>query len=699
MSLWRELRRRNVFKVGAAYAIVGWLLMQIASVAFGALRLPSWTVTFVTALIVIGFPIALLLAWAYEVTPDGIKRTQDVPLTQSFTELKGQRLNYIVTALLVVAVAFMAVDNYLPGVLGHDSSDAIDVGAPATDSISFVIQAPETGRFTLAQADPHPAVSPDGRRLAFIARIAPADPVGLPDTGAVLWVQTLGELRAQPLPGTVGAGMPFWSPDGRFVGYGAPPGRLERIAADGGGAPRELATNASGFGGTWSGDGTIVYSGIDGLYSVSAEGGQPMRVTSIDEAHGEAPRSHRFPVLLPDGRRFLYFVQSSQRGAQGLYVGSLDDPTLKQRIVATDANGALGLGPDGQEYLFFVRDYSVIAQPFDLATATLSGEPLVVAPSIEPAQSMRFAPFTAGGRSFVYRPRFSPRTRLNWVDRHGVHGESIGNGASSDGLISLSPDGMKLASTRLDRQTNTNQVWWIDLGRNVEERLTSSSDGGYFPIWTPDSERIVYASPRAALWNVYSRPIVGSSSEDTVIAGPVPVVKYPRDITRDGRYLVFEGSQGNFDLWLLPLKDSGEARPLIATPAVETTARVSPDGHWIAFTSLEAGEPQVYVSTFPSGTERRRVSTAAGADPQWRADGRELYYLSRDNVLMAVAIGEGEDFAPSVPEPLFRFEPNPLAVAFGSSYAPAPDGQRFVISELVGPAQPQLVATLNWQTD
>ena len=153
MSFWRELRRRNIFKVGAAYAIVGWLLMQVASVGFVALKLPAWTVTFVTAIVVIGLPIALLLAWAYEVTPEGIKRTKDIPLAQSVSELKGQRLNYLVTGLLVIAVGFMAIHDYLPGLLGHTARTAAAMpGAPASVSARCAAFAPSTGGAALAAA-------------------------------------------------------------------------------------------------------------------------------------------------------------------------------------------------------------------------------------------------------------------------------------------------------------------------------------------------------------------------------------------------------------------------------------------------------------------------------------------------------------------------------------------------------------------
>ena len=181
-----------------------------------------------------------------------------------------------------------------------------------------------------------------------------------------------------------------------------------------------------------------------------------------------------------------------------------------------------------------------------------------------------------------------------------------------------------------------------------------------------------------------------------MLIGPRPVAKYPRDVTRDGQYLVFQGNAPTPDVWLLPLTEGAKPRPLVATQATETTARISPNGKWLAYTSNSSGENEIYVTTFPDGNGRQRVSTGGGLDPQWRADGRELYYLTPDDVLMAVDVADTDAFEPSTPQPLFRFTPNPIASQFGSNYAPAPDGQRFLISELVGPAQPQLIVTLNW---
>lgn len=564
----------------------------------------------------------------------------------------------------------------------------------------FVVGSPAESRFGLSPTLPEPALSSDGRRLAFTAPLeTPSDrPALAQDAGRVVWVQTLGDLQARPLTGTDGAFLPFWSPDARFVGF-AQGGRLKRIAAAEGGAPQDLSAASGYLGGTWSRRGTIVFAGATGLLQVPSDGGEPRPLTRIDDTRGEY--SHRFPVMLADDTRFVYLVMSRQADRQGLYLGSLEDPELKEHVVATDANGALATGRDGRDYLLYIRDFTLLAQPFDLTRGEMTGTPAVVARPIEPAMSVRFAAFAANGRTLVYRPRFRPNTRLIWMDRRGIPRETVGVAGQRYSHPALSPDGTKLAVSRLDRATDTEDVWWFDLSRLVSERLTTDPVGAYMTAWTPDGGRVIFSSARGGSWRIYARPIDGDDEEPLLTDAAVRLT-YVRDVSPDGGSVVFQGrgdAAGSDDLWALPLTGGEEPSPLIETPAAENHASVSPDGRWLAFTSDESGEPQVYVTTFPKPTDRRRISMAGGADPQWRGDGGELYYLAPDGTLMAVDIGLGETLEAGTPAPLFRMSPDPSSLRFGSVYAPAPDGQRFLVVELDGPSEPQLVAMLNWSPD
>jgi serine/threonine protein kinase/Tol biopolymer transport system component len=551
--------------------------------------------------------------------------------------------------------------------------------------LTFVVGAPEGSRFALATMRPFPTLAPDGRRLAFVAPF---------ETSETLWIQTLGRADARPVRGTPAAvTFPFWSPDGRFVAFGDG-GRIKRVSAEVGGAPQDLtAVDGAYAGGTWSPNGVIVFAAGNGLYRLPSGGGEPISLTRIDERLGET--SHRFPVILPDGERFLYLILGTQEQHQGLYIGSLQDPQLKKRVVTTDANGAFGVGPDGRDYLFFVRDFTLLAQPFDAERGELRGLPAVVAAAVEPGEGGRFAPFSVAGRSFLYRPRFRPKTRLVWLNRRGIPGETLGIPGAYYRSPSLSPDETKLAVSHLGKR-GVEDIWWFDLARRVSEPLTTERVAARYPVWSPDSRRVVFLASRAtSSWGLYSRAINLRSEERRLIARQGPLMRL-RDMTRDERVVVFE--QGN-DLWVLPLDGNLPPRPLLTTPFTETHGRVSPDGRWLAFASNETGSLQVYVTSFLTPTARTRISTAGGSDPQWRADGRELYYVSSDQTLMAVPVGQGATWEHGDPEPLFRTSFEPFSLTFGSVYTPSRDGQRFLVVELLEPDEPQLVVTLNWGTD
>lgn len=295
----------------------------------------------------------------------------------------------------------------------------------------------------------------------------------------------------------------------------------------------------------------------------------------------------------------------------------------------------------------------------------------------------------------VYRPRFRPDTRLVWVNRRGIPQETLGVEGRRYSYPSISPDGAKLAVSHLDRATDTEDIWWFDLRRQVSERLTDESAGAYTPAWTPDGSAVVFSSARAGRWGLYRQAVGGSGDETSLFAGPTPQQKLVRDIIRDGRFLLFRTRDSRRDLWVLPLTGKRQPYVLVDTPSAKAHARVSPDGRWLAYTSDETGKPQVYVTTFPTPGGRWRISTSGGLDPQWRGDGRELYYLATDHTLMAVTVADGRTFEAQIPEPLFRMSPDPLSLEFGSVYAPAPDGQRFLVAEIHGDDKPQLVVTLN----
>ena len=366
---------------------------------------------------------------------------------------------------------------------------------------------------------------------------------------------------------------------------------------------------------------------------------------------------------------------------------------MKRKIVSTDANGAFGIGPDGRNYLFFVRDFTLLAQPFDPVRGELNGDPVAVARPVEPGEGGRLAPFTVSGRTFVYRPRFRPKTRLAWLDRRGIPGGTLGVPGAYYRSPSLSPEETKVAVSHLDERTGAEDIWWFDLLRGISERLTTERVAARYPAWFPDGNGVVFLARRGTnRWSLIAKSIPASANERLLLTGAEVLVRV-RDITRDGRYLLFEKS---LDIWALPLDGERDAYPLIATTSAENHGRVSPNGRWLAFTSNVTGESQVYVTSFPVPGEYLRISRTGGSDPQWREDGRELYYVSTDQTFMAVPVRTESTFASGAPEPLFRTSFEPLSLLFGSSYTPARDGKRFLVVEVIDADEPRLTAAVNW---
>jgi DNA-binding winged helix-turn-helix (wHTH) protein/Tol biopolymer transport system component len=584
----------------------------------------------------------------------------------------------VLVGAAAAAVAAIAVDDYrLRRVRRRTELRLAGAERPHT----FELRAPRGSSFGESPTSPQPALAPGGRELAFIAPI---------DSTDMVWVQALGQLDARPLRGTEKAAWPFWSADGRSVAFYAD-GGLERAAADGGAAPTEIARFGGAYwGGAWAADGTVLYGGTAGLYRV-AEGGAPEPWTELDASRGEY--SHRFPVLLPDGRRFVYLALSTQPEREGYYVGSLDERGMKRWLRPGHAKAAVDSRADGRVHLIFVgADGELLAQAFDPTQTKLIGDAVEVAPA-ETAEingGARAGALAAGDRVLVYRPRMSALTRLVWRDRAGTLDETIDLPDGAYRHLALSHDATMLTVER-EGHDEASGLWLIDRRRMQNRRLGE----GNVSAWTKDDSGVVYSSVRADGWNVDMRTVAGGAEPKTLVAGGPPFVKRIRDVTLDG--LVFQCElAGQSSLWYAPFNGAEPPRMLPVAPEYATHARVSPDGRWLAYAATEAGETHVYVARFEDLGGTVRVSTSEGTDPQWRSDGRELYYVTRDRTLMAVSVTAGEAFESSTPAPLFHVPFDPRSVALGSAYAPAPDGLRFMVVEVVDQEEPRLLVTLNW---
>jgi len=524
------------------------------------------------------------------------------------------------------------------------------------------------------------AVSPDGRRLAFLA----AGPSGR----RMLWVRTLETVSAQPLAGTEDATSPFWSPDSRALAFVAD-GKLKRIDAAGG-STMTLA-DAAGLG-AWGRDDVILYPARNGstpLFRVPASGGTPAEVTKLDKDE----LRHHYPVFLPDGRRFIFVASRSAASSapattMGVFLGSLDSPS-RSELMTGGSNVALAAN-----FMLFARGTTLLAQPFDADRGRLTGEPMPLAEGLltTPGGMAAFTTSTEGTLVYQSGTVLDP---MVWIDRSGARLARSGEPALYFDP-KISPDGRRVVSSV---ETSTagagRDIWMIDRERGLSTRLTFDAAQDVSPIWSPDGRSIVFASDRAGHFDLYRKDVTGSAPEELVFADDY--TKTPYSWSADGKLLLYvvQGTGGLSDIWMLPMTPSGKPSPFLATPFVETQPEFSPDGRWIAYTSSESGRLEVYVVPFPQAPGKWQVSSNTGSWPRWRRDGQELYYRSQQmQKIVAVTVTAGRSsFEVSSPHPLFSTS---FIGAGRFRYDVAADGQRFLINATNDENETPLTLMLNW---
>jgi len=525
-------------------------------------------------------------------------------------------------------------------------------------------------------------ISPDGRTLAFTA---------IQGGRRRLWIRPIDSLIAQPLPGTEDATYLFWSPDSAFIGYFVP-GKLKKVALTGG-PPQTICEAADGRGGTWNNDGVIVLSPGPGapLMRVPAAGGTPvpLMLAGIDGLE-------RYPVFLPDGKRFLFEVSNGKPGLNGIYTGSLDGSAAAKLLpdessasyVAGDSSGKRGL-------LLFRREGSLVAVPFDPAAARNTGEPFPVAEQVGISANTNHAAFSASGNGILAYAGASLGAEIremSWIDRAGKR-TPIGEPARFM-VAAISPDGKRVVFSKIGEQANdSSDLWMLDVARGVSSRFTFRPGLSADPVWSPDGSRIIFSANNNSM---YEKPTNGAGEENLLSGGLIN--SRPQDWSPDGRFVVYEdfGRTTGQDLRLLPLEGDRKPRPYLATTFDERDAQFSPDGRWMAYASNESGLLQVYVQSIPAGGSKFQISSAGGSQPRWRRDGKELFYISADAKLMAVELKINNTFEAGSPKALFDLDLS--ATAAGRwAYQPAADGQRFLVLSNARSASPLITIVLNWQ--
>jgi dipeptidyl aminopeptidase/acylaminoacyl peptidase len=540
---------------------------------------------------------------------------------------------------------------------------------PEPDAIQAIVDTPREAALTAYRANL--AISPDGRAIAFAAF----------DTAvtAWLWVRPLGADVARQIPGTAHAWVPFWSPDGRYVAYfDDQEGTLKKVPIAGG-SPTTICRATMGRGGSWNRDGTIVFAPANEgpLMRVSSGGGDPVAVTTLDSSRHQ--NGHRLPCFLPDGEHFLFAALPAGPYRCDVCVGSLRSREVKRILTAGSA--AVYAEPG---YLLFERDGRAMAQRFDPRRLELEGDPVAIAdaPEFSGMDADPVASASQNGRLVLLRTVHAD-ARLVLLDRTGATRTQYDLPPAPWWMLAAAPDGKRAVVV------NEGDLWIVDLARSVPMRFASTSSTDLSAVWSPGGDSVAYVSGQADRQEI---TISGLDGQGQVVPTTDDAFKMVYAWSGDGRCIVFgtQNAATKHDIWLLPLEGDRKPVPYLRGPSFEYAARVSPNGRWLAYSSDETGQYEVYVQTFPRPGRKVRVSLDGGDLPLWAKGGRELTYL-RGQTMVSVPVEAGEEFRPGPQHPLFN-----LPVGWTGLDIVA-DGERFLVSTPAETRPRDIRLVLNWQ--
>ena len=526
------------------------------------------------------------------------------------------------------------------------------------------------------------ALSPDGRQLAFKGLGA--------DGHRGLWIQSLTSRVARELADTSEAQAPLWSPDSRQVAFSMRSGvsmsqsgssEIRRVDATGG---TPVTIGPVGGAASWGSAGVLlVSSGPPAwrLRQINASGGPVAEVL----AKADAQMFH--PAFLPDGRHFLYAGITTNPALNGIYLGSLDSTettlVVKDAIQPGYANGAV----------IFARGDAVMAQRFDATRLTLSGVPIVLAADVVQVPSYGFAYAISQAGTLVYETDLATsKSQLGWFRRDGTLIATVSDEADYSN-VELSRDGKRLAVSVMEPSVRTHDIYIVDLERGVRQRLTFDPSDERSMAWSADGRRMYFNSKGLEL---YSKASDFSAGEEPLLANHKS--KDLLEVSPDGRLLMYResGEATANDIWVMPLDGERTPRPLLQSRFNETFASFSQDGRSIVYVSDESGQSEVYVMRLNESHAKSQLSTKGGTYPRWSRDGREIFYVAPDRMVMSVPVkGDGAGFQAGTATPLFRIDPPPGAMSV--PYDVSADGQRFIVNTIVpSKLPPSLTVLINW---
>jgi len=522
------------------------------------------------------------------------------------------------------------------------------------------------------------AIAPDGHAIVFNSD---------GPNGPQLWLRSLNSETATPLPGTDVGAAPFWSPDGRFIGFFTN-NKLKYIDVVSG-QVTSLTPVMTPAGGTWNRDDTILFvrSDNNAVFRIAKSGGVATQATPK-----RSPElATRMPQFLPDGRHYLFYVA---RGGEppGVYIGELGTERIS-RILDNDSPAMYGVGQ-----LWFVQRGTLFARPFNPSTQQLGGQPVRIVDNVGQAlYSSAFSVSAAG--DVAYRTGVAVSRRLRWFNRSGTELGAVGEEGRLMSNPSLSRDGRYVAVQRTD-QDNID-LWTLDLTRDGDfVRRTVSPEIDAMPLWSPDGKQIAY-NTIAKNATVIAIKRLDGSAPDEVLTPPGTGARVVCDWSVDGRFILykqFDYASATTDLWAIPMQGTRTAFPVVRGPSDDRDGQFSPDGKWIAYDSDESGHPRIYVQPFPGPGRKDPVSSQGGSQPRWSSDGRELFYIAPDGYLMAVPMGtDAGSSGIGKPVRLFKARLAPFSAISRQQYVVSKDGQRFLMIATDDVPTPPISLILNWK--